>query len=247
MRIVFVHGVGGSEAAWAPQLARFPQSVAVTLPGHPTGQGCRRIDDYVDWLHGWIAERRIDRFLLVGHSMGGAIAQAYTRRYPDQVWALGLFATGARLRVRPDLLDGVLLDFPAFARSMVDWALGPNAPQSLKESFLRDTLAVSPQTIRGDWEACDGFDNLAGLAGIHQPTLIVAGAEDRLTPLKYSEYFHQHLPNSRLVVLPGIGHYVQLEAPEAVNEALAQFLEDLEADRPIRGRLVAGSSGWSPG
>ena len=243
MRIVFVHGVGGSEAAWAPQLARFPEAIAVTLPGHPTGQGCRRIDDYVDWLHDWIEERRIDHFLLVGHSMGRGIAQAYTKRYREQVRALGLFATGARLRVRRDLLDGVLEDFPAFAQSMVGWALGPNAPEPLKESFLRDTLAVSPQTIRGDWEACDAFDNLTGLGEIHQPTLIVAGAEDRLTPLKYAEYFHEHLPNSRLIVLPGVGHYVQLEAPEAVNQALAEFLEDVEGGRLIRGRRVLGPIG----
>lgn len=225
MQIVFVHGVGGTEAVWTHQLKRFPEASAITLPGHPTGQGRNRIDDYVSDLHEWVDRQGIDRFLLVGHSMGGGIAQVYAKRYPARLRALGLFATGARLRVRRDLLDGVLEDYPAFVDTMSSIAFGPEAPASLRAEYRQSAMQVSPLTIRGDWEACDGFDNLHGLAEITLPTLIVAGAEDQLTPLRYSEYFHQHLPHSHLVVLPKIGHFVQLEAPEAVNQALADFLD----------------------
>lgn len=224
MRIVFVHGVGGSEAVWTHQLKRFSEAVAITLPGHPTGQGRNRIDDYVSDLQAWIDQQGIDRFMLVGHSMGGGVAQAFAKRYPDRLRALGLFATGARLRVRRDLLDGVLEDYPAFVDKMADTAFGPETPASLREEYRQSARQVSPATIRGDWEACDGFDNLQDPGEIALPVLIVAGAEDQLTPLRYSEYFHQHLLHSHLVVLPKIGHFVQMEAPEAVNQALAEFL-----------------------
>ncbi|HEX2173682.1 MAG TPA: alpha/beta hydrolase [Dehalococcoidia bacterium] len=228
-RIVFVHGVGGSADVWRSQLERFPGSVAITLPGHPTGRGRNRIDDYVDDLHSWIGEQGVGPgYMLVGHSMGGAVAQAYARRYPNEVRLLGLFATGARLRVAPELLDGVLADFAGFAHRMVEWALAPDAPESLKRAYLDSTLQVSPATIRGDWEACDGFDSLTQVSEIRQPTLIVVGEQDRLTPVKYAEYFHRHLPNSRLVVIPRVGHFVQWEAPEVVDDALAAFLRDNE-------------------
>jgi pimeloyl-ACP methyl ester carboxylesterase len=60
------------------------------------------------------------------------------------------------------------------------------------------------------------------------PTLILCGEEDRMTPLKYSEYLRDRIPGARLVVIPRAGHMVMLEQPRAVNEAIAEFLRPFE-------------------
>ncbi len=91
---------------------------------------------------------------------------------------------------------------------------------------MRETPA---SVIHNDFAACDAFDVMGKLEQIHTPALIVCGAEDRLTPPKYSHYLHQHLPDSRLVLAPDAGHMVMLEQPQAVTQAFQRFLDELAA------------------
>jgi pimeloyl-ACP methyl ester carboxylesterase len=65
------------------------------------------------------------------------------------------------------------------------------------------------------------------LAEISLPALVVAGDQDRLTPVKYTQYLHQHIPGSQMAVLPGSGHMIHLEQPQAACAAVADFLRNL--------------------
>jgi len=65
------------------------------------------------------------------------------------------------------------------------------------------------------------------LGEIAVPTLVLCGADDRLTPVKYSEHLRDRIRNARLVTFPGAGHMVMLEQPEAVAGALAQFADSI--------------------
>ena len=76
-----------------------------------------------------------------------------------------------------------------------------------------------------DLAACDGFDMMSELGHIAQPTLIVTGEEDRLTPPKYARFLAEHLDNAQLALLPNAGHYAQLEAPGAIADAIRAWLE----------------------
>ena len=105
MKLVFVHGAGSSSLAFYYPLRHFRNSKAIDLPGHPTGKACTTIEGYVEWVRGFNTARRYKDVVLCGHSMGGAIAQLYALRYPDELRGLILIGTGARLRVHPDYLN----------------------------------------------------------------------------------------------------------------------------------------------
>ncbi len=79
----------------------------------------------------------------------------------------------------------------------------------------------------GDFYACDQFDRRADVARIETPALVVCGSNDVMTPPKFSESLAQSLPRARLALIPNAGHMVALEAPEAVAEAVAEFLGTL--------------------
>ena len=78
-----------------------------------------------------------------------------------------------------------------------------------------------------DLSACNVFDIMNRLHEITLPTLIICGADDRLTPIKYSQFLHQHIAGSVLRIIPGAGHYVMREQPEAVNQAIEEWMQTL--------------------
>ena len=76
-----------------------------------------------------------------------------------------------------------------------------------------------------DLSACNVFDVMTRLQEIHLPTLILCGEEDRLTPVKYSQYVQHHITGSVLHVIPGASHYVMREKAEAVNAAIDEWMQ----------------------
>jgi pimeloyl-ACP methyl ester carboxylesterase len=228
---VFVHGAGGTAAAWDAQRLAFPRAVAVTLPGHGGGPdgtpGLRRVDDYATWLHGTLHERGWIPAVLAGQSMGGAIALAYALAHAEDLAALVLIATGARLRVAPEILAGLRRDYPRAAAHIVALSLAPAARGRLAERLAAAMLAVPAAVTLGDFEACDAFDVTDRLEEIRPPALVIAGREDRMTPPRYAEYLHARLPGSAIVWVEGAGHMLHVEQPRAVNDAIRRFIRGL--------------------
>lgn len=227
-RLVCVHGAGGTAATWDLQRLAFPTAVAVDLPGHRgEGPGRHRVEDYTAWLHTTVRERGWGPAVLAGHSMGGAIALAYALGHGRDLKGIVLVSTGARLRVRPSILDGLLADHAGTVELIVTACLAPAADPRLARRLTEAMLAVPAEVTLGDFEACDAFDVMARLEEIRIPALVIGGREDRMTPPKYAEYLHAHLPDSRLVLVEGAGHMVHAERPREVNEAIHRFLIDL--------------------
>lgn len=229
--VVFIHGAGGSHQHWLYQvrdLAR-ASTLALDLPGHGRSEGPGRdsITAYGDWLVAFLDEARLEQAVLVGHSMGGAIAQDVVLRYPARVAGLGLVATGARLRVAPAILDGILQKPEAAVRLICDLAFGPEAPAEMVRLGRRQMGETPPQVFHGDFAACDAFDVLTRLGEIQAPAFVVCGTQDRLTPAKYSTYLRDHIERATLHLVEGAGHMVMVEQPQAVVQALAAFLDGL--------------------
>ena len=107
MKLVFIHGAGGVKDSWQYQVDHFPESEAVNLPGHTEGEPCPSIEDYMKWLRGYILQQAYEDVVLVGHSMGGAIVQLYALEHPQELKAIILIGTGARLRVHPMFLSAL--------------------------------------------------------------------------------------------------------------------------------------------
>jgi pimeloyl-ACP methyl ester carboxylesterase len=212
--------------SWQLQLHHFKEARAVELPGHPNGSGCRSIGEYEAWLEDFVRQSAIKDPILVGHSMGGAIAIEYALRNSG-LKGLVLVGTGARLKVRKDFLREILENYEEASKFIARLSVAPQCDPIVAERIARMMLNVRAQVTHDDYSACDKFDRMNDVEKITARTLIVCGAEDQLTPPKYSQYLHDKIRDSELLVIPGAGHSVMLEKYREFNRALEVFLSSL--------------------
>ena len=229
--LILIHGAGGNHLLWPPAMRKLTGvcSLAVDLPGHgrSAGPGLKTIDDYAAVILALMNAHGIERSVLCGHSMGGAVALQLTLAVPEQVAGLVLIGTGARLRVAPALLDGIFNDYQRTMGLLTKWLYGPMASTQLVQLGMQAMSAIEPVTLHGDFVACDQFDVRHRLSGIQSPALVICGEADKMTPLKYSQFLTDGLPHARLRVFEGAGHMVTLERPEEVAAAVSQFLTSI--------------------
>lgn len=228
--LLLIHGAGGSRLHWPPEIRRLPdvRVLAIDLPGHgeSPGPGEHSIEAYAGRLLDWLENEGIERVVPAGHSMGGAVALTMALQAPGRLAGLVLVSSGARLRVAPAILEASAQPstFPKAVETIIEWSFSQTAPQRLVELARERMLEVDPAVVHNDFAACNAFDVMARLGSIGTPTLILCGAQDRLTPLKYSEFLAREIPDSTLQTIPEAGHMVMLEKPHALAGALRNFL-----------------------
>ncbi|MDI6772129.1 MAG: alpha/beta hydrolase [bacterium] len=247
--LLLLHGAGGRALAWQNQLLAFPRARAEDLPGRAGGTPTS-VDGFLGALRealgqdaahgpGGAHKPRGARdsggpLIVAGHSLGGAIALRWALVYPEEVRALVLLCTGARLRVAPQILEGIRAADPAAIEQFGAMWLGTHPTPRLREKSLALLHAAPAVVLAADLEAADGFDVMAELDHLALPVLVICGAEDRLTPVKYGRYLHERIAGSEMVVIERAGHMVMLEQPRAVNCAMQSFLERLDREAPGR-------------
>ncbi len=231
--LVLIHGAGGNHLYWSPQLRRLPdyRVYALDLPGHGKsgGRGLQSIREYADAVFEWLLAVGLTQAVFAGHSMGGAIALTLALEHSEHVLGLVLVSTGARLRVHPQILSNVASESThrKAVQTVVEWSFSVHAPPHLVELAAKRMAETRASVLYGDFLACDAFDVREHLTKIHQPTLVVCGEDDRMTPLRFSQYLADLIPNTRLEIIPNAGHMVILEQPQAVADALLSFLSRL--------------------
>lgn len=231
--LVLIHGSGGNRLHWPPQLRRLPnyRVFGLDLPGHgeSPGEGETTIEGYVRRIVEWLEEQEIERVVLVGHSMGGAIAMTTALEEPDRVAGLVLVGTGGRLRVNGEILQAAAdpSRFEETVEVVTTWAFSDQTPEKIVALAKTRMIETRPEVIHGDFKACNQFDICDHLPEIRVPSLILCGEQDRLTPLKYAHHLNEQIPDSTLVLLEGAGHMVMLERPLEVAEVVEHFLASL--------------------
>ncbi len=228
--VVCLHGTGDNAHHWDRLIARLPEHsvVALDLPGHGAnidrpGPAEMGVVDYANYVRAELTRRSLKDVCLVGHSLGSAVALRLAVDHPSLVRRLVLIGAGARLRVLPSLLDAAKTNPAATMREMVDMGFAQRHHDEAKR-YYDALLPVAPGIIRRDLTACDRFDIMEELGHISQAALLITGEEDRLTPPKYAHYLQEHLASAQLRLLPGAGHYVAVEAPDALAEELGRWL-----------------------
>lgn len=231
--VVFLHGAGGSHHTWRDQWAGLKgvaRLVIPDLPGHAESMGDPRetVEEYAAWVADFVKEAGISKFVLAGHSMGGAIALQAAADRMKGLEALILAGTGAKLKVSPVIFNGIAGKFREFAPELVEWMMARATGPVLRDDVTKDILSTKPSTFASDFRACDGFDLRGRLDGIGVPTLVIVGDDDRLTPLRYSEYLATNIPGAVLKIIHDAGHIAMLEKSEEFNSVIAAFLHSLD-------------------
>ncbi len=231
--LIFIHGAGGTHLHWPHQIRRMPNQrvLALDLPGHgkSAGFGSQSISDYANQIVEFLDAARLNAAVFFGHSMGSAIALTLALEFPKRVLGLGLVGSGARLSVNPQILESTASDllFPHAIKLINEAEFSANVNPRLKELAAQRMNEIRPSVLHGDFLACNEFDVMSRLGEISKSTLILCGADDILTPVKYSEFLHAQIANSRLVIVPNAGHMVMLEAPQTVADEIGAFADSI--------------------
>jgi len=237
---VLFHGLGGSRIAWGPNLealADVRRVVAWDLPGYG---GSDRVseptfDAYADRAAALIREVSPDAPVdLVGMSFGGMIAQYTTHKYPELVRSLTLVCTSPAFGLdgtdpvewKNARLSGLeTFGTPgAAAETILTSLAGPNAQHVVPEAVAA-MQRVPMDGMMDSLATITTHDSRSILPEITVRTLVLIGSEDDETPPSYAEAIVELMPNARLQVIPGAGHLLNLEAPEALNTAIIEHWE----------------------
>jgi 3-oxoadipate enol-lactonase len=253
--VLMLHGIGGGHKAFAPQVETLAnagfRAVAWDMPGYGRSAPIEPYNfkglaqsalDLIDAL-------QCDSVTLVGHSMGGMVAQELIARRPDRVNRLVLCGTSAAFGKRTDgLLDAgwaerfvgqrtAPLDagqtMEQMAQKLIPQMVGPGAlPEGLR--LAEFCMAnVPPSTYRRALQALTTFDRQSALTDVRVPTLLVAGEFDRNAAPSVMKQMADAIPRARYAEIAGAGHLMNLEAPEAFDALLLEFLrEPLPAPLP---------------
>jgi pimeloyl-ACP methyl ester carboxylesterase len=233
---ILIHGSGGTHLHWPPQVRRLAghRIYALDLPGHGRSEGIgrQRVEDYAQVILDFMKAMKLKAATMIGHSMGSAVALTLALDHPKRVLGLALLGAGARLRVAPAMLEAASSPntISTAIELVTQYSYSRQTDARLKELAAQRMAETRPTVLHGDLLACDAFDVTQRLGKLNLPTLILAGAHDKMTPPASAEYLHEHIPGSGMEVIHDAGHMMMLEQPGQVARALDRFLIIVEAN-----------------
>jgi pimeloyl-ACP methyl ester carboxylesterase len=247
--VVFIHGLSGRWQNWLeniPPIAAHRRAIALDLPGFGRSQlptAPISIPHYAAVLDRLCDLLELESVLLVGTSMGGAVAAEAALRFPERVERLVLVSPAAVSITDFNPAPAAAL-LAALARTPLGTPDGMRAilgrrrarhlalamlvrhPTRIRTDILWELIGGrAADGVAGAWDALIGQELRGQLSAIAQPTLIVHGREDMLVPVADSAWLSKQLPNARLEVFHDTGHLAMLERPVRFNELLLDFAQ----------------------
>ena len=247
--LVFLHGVGGNKETWADQLDHFAargwRAIAWDMPGYGDSAALAAMTwpALADALLALVDRIGAERVTVVGHSMGGMVAQEFAASHAERLRALALSGTSAAFGGRDgkwqqEFVSARLAPLDA-GRTMADLAqglvaamVGPAPDPAGLAAAIGAMARVPPATYRAAVQCLTTFDRKDNLARIAVPTLVLAAEHDRNAPPAMMERMAARIPGAVYRCLPGLGHLANLERPADFNAALDDFLTTLNGSRP---------------
>lgn len=252
--LLLVHGYTGDITDWRHQLPVFAQShrvLIVDLRGHGSSEAMDdrsqyAIDHFVSDVETLVDEVGFGRFHLLGHSMGGAIAQEIALKSPERLLSLTLHDTSDNFStafMNPNIV--VWRDYRfkvaeekgmrAVSELKTPFPPPPHMPAERMEETQERLARMSVHSFIGAWHGLAEWQGTKERAsGIQTPTLVIWGDLDSEFIIKGSKRLAKNIPNAGEAVVPETGHSPQYERPPLFNEALAAFLDRVSAGAPAR-------------
>ncbi len=258
--LLLLHGIAGSSLTWVPAMRLLESDYTVLAPdflGHGASEkplGDYSLGNLATVIRDFLNLLGIDRATVVGQSFGGGVAMQFAYQFPERCERLVLVDAGGlgrevnwilRLATLPGAEYVMPVLFPAFVGnwgdSVVKFCGGRGFRHAEAVEMWRSYRSLTEgesrrafvRTIRSvidpGGQSVSAADRLYLAA--HTPTLIVWGDHDRIIPLHHAYLAHEAIPNSRLVVMEGVGHYPHVEEPVRFVEILRDFLHTTEPSK----------------
>ncbi|HTU83438.1 MAG TPA: alpha/beta fold hydrolase [Candidatus Acidoferrales bacterium] len=232
--LVFVHGVGSTAAIWDSQLEALGseyRTLAVELRGNgaltdPDPALIAR-DGYAKDVLAVARAAGIDRFTIVGCSLGGVVAFELWSQVPERIEAMVLVGTFAHYPDASRNVEGILSavrdagDMAAFAAvRAAKLGLSPQRERETVDQMACKSVACYEAATRATWTG----DYRAVLPTIDVPVLVISGERDTVAPYRLSQEIAIGIPGARLEVVEDAGHVTNADAPGTFNQLLREFL-----------------------
>lgn len=234
--IVFVHGYTTTSGFWRYQveaLSDIFKVIVFDLPGHgdsPAAVGMtHNIESFANVLKDILDEHHIDKAVVVGLSMGGCVAQHFYFKHPDRVTALGLVGTTARSFGPAVGADKVIsrireVGVANAAQEVIVKSFSNKTPAHVVE-WAKEEVSKTPRNVAEEAiKSLYAFDSSSKLNQIYVPTFIAVGEEDEISPPSESDYLHEKIIDSEILIIEDAAHFPQLEKPEEFNQGFRDFL-----------------------
>ena len=230
--IVCLHGAGGNGdqfAALLPKLAEQHSPLAFDQPAHGRSAGLDSlgsVERMVAFTAAFCAKLGLDRPVLLGHGLGAAVALQYALDRPDGVRALVLCAGGARSELSAGEVDHMRRVSEGKERRPFSKDLfAPDcAPELLRAGFMQG-LKTDPRATYGDLRAAMSWNAEQRLGDVSLPTLVVRGEHERQAVVTLADALAAGIAGARTSTIPGAGHMLPIEQPDALAAAVHGFLE----------------------
>jgi pimeloyl-ACP methyl ester carboxylesterase len=236
--LLFVHGWCCDHGYFAPQIEHFARRHrVVALDQRGFGQSDRppgeyAIETFADDAAWLCRELGLRRPVVVGHSLGGAVALALSARHPELPAAIALcdpavFVAAAGDELRDELVEGLAgPEWRSVAEEFIrEYLFLPSDDPELRERIVAGMCATPQRVMHSAFRSLVAFDDAAAAKACRVPVLVIeAGA-----PFVDRERLLTALPHAAIESTPGVGHFHQLEAPGRVNAILERFVSGLDA------------------
>ncbi len=242
--VVLLHGLGGSRTSWEPQLAALSTGHRVAawdLPGYGMSAPLPDSVTFPALAHAatdWISALHDGPAHVVGISMGAMIAQYLAAWHPESVRSLTLLSASPAFGLdgtSPQKWQAARLAPLAAGQQPADFAdrvlraiAGPQISEAALDGQRRAMARISGPALQSSIECLITHDARPLLAGITAPTLVMVGELDEETPPSYAHVLSEGIPHAWLQTVPGVGHLLNVEAPDVVNAAIVRHLHHVE-------------------
>jgi pimeloyl-ACP methyl ester carboxylesterase len=242
--ILLVHGAGMDGSVWPLQARHFAyrgwNALAVDLPGHGRsellgdGEGglLTSIDAMGTWLLELVDALGAREVHLVGHSIGALAILEAAAQAGERFGGIALLGAAPAMPVHPALLEAAGSPSPIAPELICDWGFGPAGHFGGRRSpgswMIGHALALLGRAagplLHADLAACDAYPGgLEAAARVRCPALVVSGDLDRMAPARQGAKLAEGIKGARFVSLPGCGHMMMVEQPDATLDVLIDF------------------------
>jgi pimeloyl-ACP methyl ester carboxylesterase len=225
--LIFIHGSGGNHSAWSHQYGRLHKKyniIAVNLPGHGHSGGCGESDmaRYCLWVKKLLDILNLKDAMIVGHSLGAAIALRFAINYPREIAGIVLVGGGIIMPVNSFFLDFLKTNPPVVPAEVIDlickYSLAKENRSKFSAPLQKSISQAKVDVLYGDLSACNNLDLTQELGKINLPALVICGTEDKMTPPDFSRQLAAGISGATLEIIEGAGHMVMIERPAEFNK-----------------------------